>query len=374
MRILKYIFLLLILALVGVVVFVATQKGEYDVVRSAVIKSPKAVVFNYVNDFRNWENFSSWTKDDASVKFTYPAVSSGKGGSVSWKSADGQGKIVNTYTKDTDSLSQKMEFNGLPSEMFWKFEPVKGGTKVTWRTKGKVGFWYKVQSVTKGGLDKLLGALNEQSLANLDKTLVYEINTFSITENGTVYKSGTKYLQMSILSTIENAPKNMRVMLSKMQYFFKKNDIQSNGKPFVLFNSYDTARNLTRFSVCIPIKEEVRTAEHSDVTYGEFPTMKSIKVTLNGDYSHRAEAWKRAENYISGATLERDPNIRVIEVLAKNIDDTKSPSKWVTQIYFPLKAYSAPVPALAPKPATAVRPAAPKPKPAAQSTDEFSIQ
>ncbi|RZJ72213.1 SRPBCC family protein [Flavobacterium sp.] len=370
MRILKYIFLLLILALVGIVVFVATQKGEYDVVRSAVIKTPKAVVFNYVNDFRNWENFSSWTKGDASTKFTYPAVSSGQGGSVSWKSADGQGKIVNTYSKDSDSLAQKMEFNGLPSQMSWKFEQVKGGTKVTWRTKGKVGFWYKVQAVAKGGLEKLLGAQNEQSLANLDKTLVYEINTFSIAENGTVYKSGAKFLQMTILSTIENAPKNMRVMLSKMQYFFRKNDIASNGKPFVLYHSYDSANNRTRFSVCIPIKEEVRTSEHSDVTYGEFETMKSVKVTLNGDYSHRAEAWKRAGDYIIKSKLERDPNIRVIEVLAKNIDDSKSPSKWVTQLYFPLKAYSAPVP----NPAAIVRPTVPKPKPATQNTAEFSIQ
>ena len=66
-------------------------------------------------------------------------------------------------------------------------------------------------------------------------------------------------------------------------------------------------------------------------------------------------------------TLERDPDIRVIEVLSKNIADTKSPSKWVTQVYFPVRSA-----AEAPKPAP---PAARAPeKPAADDAAEFSIQ
>ena len=60
MRILKYFFLLLLLALVGVTVFVSTQKGEYSIEKSRVIKSPRAVVYSYVGDLRDWENFSAW--------------------------------------------------------------------------------------------------------------------------------------------------------------------------------------------------------------------------------------------------------------------------------------------------------------------------
>ena len=53
MKILKYLFLLLLLSLVALTVFVATQKGIFSVERSKVINSPKATVYNYVNDFRN---------------------------------------------------------------------------------------------------------------------------------------------------------------------------------------------------------------------------------------------------------------------------------------------------------------------------------
>ncbi len=68
MRILKYLFLLILLSLVALSVFVATQKGEFNIERSLVINSPRAAAFNYVNDYRNWEDFSSWTVEDPEMK------------------------------------------------------------------------------------------------------------------------------------------------------------------------------------------------------------------------------------------------------------------------------------------------------------------
>ena len=50
MRILKYLFLLLLLFFIGLTVFVTTQKGEYEVICSKVIKTPKPTVYNYLNE------------------------------------------------------------------------------------------------------------------------------------------------------------------------------------------------------------------------------------------------------------------------------------------------------------------------------------
>lgn len=358
MRILKYIFLLLLLALVAVTVFVATQKGTYSIVRSRVIKSPRPVVFNYINDYRNWENFGSWAKEDADMKFNYPVLTSGKGASYSWESSNGEGLMRTTYVKDNDSIFQKMTFNGSPSEVSWKFKDTIGGTKVTWRSRGRMNFMYKVYSVTKGGIDKLLGAMYEQSLANLDKTLDYEIRTFTIAENGIVVKSGSMYLKQTINSTIANAPRNMQIMLSKMAHFFKKNNIDANGKPFVIYHTYDTAKGQTKFSVGIPIREEIRTSLGSDVTFAKFDSFRAVKMTLTGDYSHIPTAWTKAAAYISQNQLQPDPGMRVFEIFSRGIAENKSPSKWVTHIYFPLRAAATPAeakPAVMPvtqKPAT----------------------
>jgi len=59
-------------------------------------------------------------------------------------------------------------------------------------------------------------------LANLDKTLDYEINTYNIKVNGIVQKFGGFYLQQTINSKISNVSKNLRIMIPKMINFSKK--------------------------------------------------------------------------------------------------------------------------------------------------------
>ena len=83
MRILKYIFLLLLLSLVASSIFVATQKGDFLVERSKIINSPKSSVYNYVNDYRNWSDFGSWISEDPGIKINYAQNTIGKGASYS---------------------------------------------------------------------------------------------------------------------------------------------------------------------------------------------------------------------------------------------------------------------------------------------------
>ena len=82
MRILKYLFLLLLLSLVALSIFVATQKGDFTVERSQIINSPKSTVFNFVNDYRNWEDFSSWIVEDPEMQITYPKKTIGSGATI----------------------------------------------------------------------------------------------------------------------------------------------------------------------------------------------------------------------------------------------------------------------------------------------------
>jgi hypothetical protein len=56
MKILKYLFLLLLLLSVGGSVFIATQKSNFTTVKSIVIKTPKTSVYNYLNDNKNFKD------------------------------------------------------------------------------------------------------------------------------------------------------------------------------------------------------------------------------------------------------------------------------------------------------------------------------
>ncbi len=351
MRILKYIFLLLLLALFATAVFIATQKGNYDVSRSAIIKSPKATVYSYVNDLRNWETFGSWKKDEPSMQFYYPGNTIGNGGFYSWKGSDGEGDLKTITTIENQSINQKMNYNGSHSEVFWTFIDTLGATKVTWRSKGTMSFGFKIYSAFQGGVDNVIGTMYEKSLANLDKTLVYELKTYNIKVNGIIQKLGCYYMKQTITSKISNVNKNLRIMIPNIIHFFEKNKLTMYGKPFVMYHTYDVAKGLTRFSVAIPIKDQVFISEGSDITSGQLFPFQAVKTTLTGDYSHSKEAWDKTFEYIDKNKLTQKSDGVYLEIYAKNSDQIANPSQWVTEIYIPIQPKIA-TPVYKPKPVT----------------------
>ena len=105
MRIIKYLFLLLLLSLVALSIFIATQKGEFTIERSKIINSPKASVYNYVNDYRNWEDFETWSDQDTQTQYNYPENTIGKGASYNWVGKNGSGNIQTIFTKEINIIS-----------------------------------------------------------------------------------------------------------------------------------------------------------------------------------------------------------------------------------------------------------------------------
>ncbi|HEX9981036.1 MAG TPA: SRPBCC family protein [Flavobacterium sp.] len=365
MRILKYILLLLLLIAIGITVYVATQKGDFDITRSRIIKTPRNAVFNYINDYQNWESWAAW--GDSGTDFEYPQVTAGQGASFIWDGGLSEGSARTLFVKENDSIAQELVWNGYPGIASWKFTDTVGGTKVTWRIKGKMGFMPKIYAALEGGAEAVMGTIYENSLARLDKVLDREINTYKITVDGVVTKPGGAYLYQSITSTIENMPKNMRIMMTKLRHFFSKNKIASGGKPFVLYDTFDTAKGITKFSVCIPVKDTIHTAPGSDISSASLTSFRAVKTTLKGDHSHLKEAWDKSFTYIKTNNLNESENGSYLEIYQTGKGDVKSHAQWVTEIYIPV---SEPAVQQQPVAVSAQTPAAAQP---VEPEEEFSI-
>ncbi|MBF7090824.1 transcriptional regulator [Flavobacterium sp. ALJ2] len=371
MRILKYIFLLLLLSLVSLTVFVATQKGDFTVERSKVIKTQRAPLFNFVNDYRNWADFGSWVVEDPTMKFVYPQNTSGLNASFSWKGDDGSGDMKTIAVTDAQNITQKMNFDGSLADVSWVFKDTLGGTKVTWKSKGTMSFLFKIYSALNGGADKVIGTMYEKSLANLDKILVYETNTFDIKVDGIVKKPETFYISQSFTSEIEKITKNVRVVAPKLISFCEANGIEINGKTFVIYHTYDTTNGLAKISICLPIKKEIFTSAGSDILTGKLEPFEAVKTTLKGDYSHTKQAIEKATAYIKNQKLFSDLNWSHIEIYSVSKSEIANPSKWITEIYYPVKPKV--VPAETPVVNTPRTETAPihTPRPAKEEESEF---
>ncbi len=336
MKILQYLFLLILLAFFGATVFIMTQDGSFEVSRSQVINAPKTTVFDYVNDYRNWETFGSWTKKDSDLHFNYPAKTMGAGGYCSWSINSKVGLLKTNHVSEGTAIDQRFEFDGTTATVHWIFTDTIGGVKVCVQTKGTVNLITKVTSFFKGGVATILEDACAKSLNNLQKTLVNEMKTFRIKVNGISQRNSGYCLKQTYTCTLKSLPRNIKISMPRMVHFFKQNKLVMNGKPFVYYDMYDTKRGLVTFSICVPTTEQIYVSPGSDITSGEIVPFTCLKTTLIGDYSHTQEAWIQARKYISDNGYSENTAGKYAEVYVKTIEDIKQPSKWITEIYIPV--------------------------------------
>ncbi|MES2239980.1 MAG: transcriptional regulator [Bacteroidota bacterium] len=336
MKIIKYIFLLFLLSLVALSIFIATQKGDFLVERSKIIKSPRSSVFNYVNDYRNWSDFGSWTSKDPQIKISYPQNTIGKGASYSWEGKDGNGEMHTIRVIENDSIVQKMDFEGTSSTVFWKFKDTIGGTKVTWTSKGKMSFFFKIYSALQGGVDNVIGVIYEKSLVNLDKALDYEINNFTTADNGVVKKPVMNYIGQTFTSELDKVNKNFKIVIPKLDAFCKKNNIAISGKPFIIYHNYNTNTGQAKITIGIQIRDAIFLSAGSDIVAGKLDAFEGTKTTLTGDHSHLKTAYIRAVSYLNKNKLPPNSVFSRLVIYTVSKNEIKSPSKWVTEVYFPI--------------------------------------
>ncbi|CAM3437544.1 SRPBCC family protein [Flavobacterium chungbukense] len=374
MKILKYLFLFALLSFVALTVFVATQKGDFSVERSKVINSPRSTVYNYLNDFRNYEDFESWSVEDPTIKMTFANKTSGNGASFYWDGADGKGNAITIKTKDGENIAQKMHYDGTQADVSWTLkDTLNGKTKVTWKGKGTMSFLFKIYTALHGGSDKVIGTIYEKSLVNIDKNLDYETKTYAVKVDGVVKKTETPYIRQTFTSEISKVNKNARIVIPKLIQFSEANGLSESGKPFIIYHTYDTNTGLAKISICLPINKEISISSGSDILSGKLTGFDAVKTTLTGDYSHRNEAIAKTTAYINNEKIIPDLSWSHLEIWTLSKLDVKASSKLVTEIYFPIKPKVVPVvtePVYAPQTASETQGETPTSEPRTETRKE----
>ena len=334
MRILKYIFLLLLLVAVASSVFIATQKGDYEVTRSRVVNVTEAIAFNYVSDYSNWPQWMIF--EDGKVEYTFPTYSGENSNSFKWNGSESIGEVRTISKSGTDSLTQKMIYDGIASTVKWTFKDTVGGTKITVTSEGKMSFMSKFRALRNGNADKFVGSFYENSLASLDKTLKHELKTFKVEVQGVVIKGAKYFIQQTIVSKDSKIINNSRIMRARLEAFAKENSIAADGQPFMLYHYSDPSKSTTKFSVCYPVKNEIYISEGSDMSSGYYEAFRAVKTTLTGNYTHLDEAWLKTIQYLNINKLTQKGSLPRLELYKIGKEKFSSPTQWVTELYLPI--------------------------------------
>lgn len=316
MRILKYIFLLLVLFSLAFVVFVATQPGEYKIIRSKEINISKDILFNFIADTTATADWSPWDKNDVVFK--------------------------NDSIISNDTLSQQIFVSENPNKSIFQFKKTAKGTLVTWELNGKMDFKAKLANALQGGVQNVIGDKLVDGLKNIDNYLVKELSTYNIEIEGLVTKHATNYIQQIDTCAIADFQKESKRLLQNMISFVEQNEIIITGLPFIVFENKKLPNNKIAFAMCVPVEEEILTTEGSEISGGHFDEFLAIKTILTGDYSHNKEAWSKTASYIAKEKLIEDIQGKHIEIYKVSLPKERKPSKWVTEIYVPIKRKEVP--------------------------------
>lgn len=146
--------------------------STFVVQRSAEIAAPAGVLHGLVDDFRQWTRWSPWEGLDENLRREYSGPDHGVGAGYSWqgnrKAGAGRMEIVASTPEQIDlHLEFTRPFKAVNPTSF-RFEPIEGGTRVTWTMTGTQHLMMRLFSVVMP-MDKMVGGDFERGLAGLDR-------------------------------------------------------------------------------------------------------------------------------------------------------------------------------------------------------------
>lgn len=164
--------LLGLVAVIAIILVVASfQSDEMNVTRSATINAAPDAVFKVVNDFRQWDAWSPWSKLDPQMKKTLEGPPEGVGAVYRWSGNNevGEGATRLVESRPNEKIGIKLEFVhpfAGSSDVQFTFAPEGTGTKVTWAMQGRKPFIGKVMGLFMD-CEKMCGDQFNEGLANL---------------------------------------------------------------------------------------------------------------------------------------------------------------------------------------------------------------
>lgn len=339
MKALKYIFILLLVAIIAGAVYFSLQDGKYEVKRSALVEAPPSLVFNQISDFENWDNWNTLIQG-SEVNVQLNEQTTGVDTQFSFTDEDGTGTVTITSLEPNNSISMETVYeHGLSTSRattVYNLVQTEKGTEVSITRTGEKGLLEKAYATLIGeNIDQVVGSIYEESLKNLNKYLIAEMKKYTINVDGLIDYSGGYYLYMSSSANLNNISKLQTQMLRSIHSFMNDNKIDSYGADMLIYEKFDEQASSAIFSAAVPVRDRIITAEDSRILVGLMEPQSAIKITLKGAYENLAEAWAKGAEYIraNGLQTSDKPPFEVYKTDPSQIDN---PANYITEIYLPV--------------------------------------
>ncbi len=168
---LKTIAIIIFVAIAALLIYAATRPDTFRVERSANIKATPEKLFGLINDIRQVNAWSPFTRKDPAIKLTYRGPASGVGAATDWEGNKdvGRGTLTISGSQPASKVSMKLDMLAPiegHNDIEFTLVPQGDTTVVTWAMHGPSPFLGKLMGVIFN-MDKMVGGDFEKGLANL---------------------------------------------------------------------------------------------------------------------------------------------------------------------------------------------------------------
>lgn len=340
MKFLKFFLFLILIVVIGGAIYFGTQDGTYKIESTRTINAPKEVIYDIVNEYKTWEDWGPWKKEEPTMVFNYADKTSGEGASYSWQ-GEMDGSMTTTEAVPHTSIKQNMTLQTpggeRKPEVYWTFETTPElATIVTWGIQGEHTLMDKVYyAITGMDFNGDMMAMYEEGLTGLETAARKEISKYTINVDGITQYSGGFYLYRTTSAKASKVSQIMGENYGGITSFMSENNIAITGMPFTIYN--ETLENGDVIMTnALPVREKIIVAGDANVFSGYMPTVTAVKATLKGNYVKLGEAWATAMQYVQdqGYTLSSE---KPFEVYVTDPQNHPNPANWVTEIYVPIE-------------------------------------
>ncbi len=340
MKAIKYIFILLLVAIIASAVYFSLQDGSYNVTKTATIEAPRSLVYEQMSDFDNFKHWNAHFNDDQ-VSIEHSQPSTGSGAYYTFTDEHGSGTVTIKELEPNKSVTMELSYThtlgSATATIKYTIIPTETGATASMNIIGNRSLIDKAFEATTGSnLEADLEKMYQTSLDNLNTHLQELMAAYTITPDGLIDYGGGFYLYISSSAKKNNLPLLQAQMTQKIKSFMSANNIDSYGAPIIIYEKIDTGLDNVIFSVGIPVRDRVITAADASILCGFQEPTQAVKVTLQGGYNYLPEAWQIAEGFITVNGLQRSDQ-PAFEIYKTDPFNVANPANYITEIYLPVQ-------------------------------------